>query len=136
MPPSLRNVFAELAREYAPQTRLATATSLVDWADQGVLLLNTALTVREGGSGSHMKMWQGFTTDLMRYLGQELENVVFLLWGAHAQSYRPLIDEKKNKVLIHSHPSPLSRQPFVGCGHFGTCNEWLLSRGRLGIQWL
>lgn len=134
MPPSLRNIFAELERAFGT---VRTRTSLSDWAKQGILLLNTALTVREGGSGSHTKAWLEFTADVMTALGAaSAPATAFLLWGAHAQSYRSYIDESRHKVWTHTHPSPLSRAPFVGCGHFEACNAWLASQGRPPIQWL
>jgi uracil-DNA glycosylase len=133
MPPSLRNVFKELNRSYGT---MRTNTDLTDWAKQGVLLLNTALTVREHKSASHAKLWKTFTNDLIRYIGQNSRNVVFMLWGLHAQSFRGLIDETCNLVLKHSHPSPLARVPFTGNNHFVLCNEYLQTKGYECIKWL
>lgn len=133
LPPSLRNVFKEMERSYGTWR---TSSDLSDWSCQGVLLLNTALTVREGNSGSHAKIWKPFTEMLMRRIGSESQGVVFMLWGNHAQSYRDCIDESKNLVLTHTHPSPLSRRPFVGCEHFEKCNEYLSKQHKKTIQWV
>ena len=132
MPPSLRNIFKELERAYGVKR---TATDLTDWARQGVLLLNTALTVREGCSGSHSKLWFPYMHHFMKRLGEESTGVVFMLWGNHAQSYRHLINEEANLVLTWTHPSPLSRKSFVGCDHFETANRYLQGRGKERITW-
>lgn len=133
MPPSLRNVFKELERCYGI---LRKDTDLTDWARQGVLLLNTALTVREHKSASHAKLWRGFTTDLIKHIGQTSKDVVFMLWGLHAQSFSDLIDCERNLILKHSHPSPLARVPFTGNNHFELCNEYLDSKGFDKITWV
>lgn len=132
-PPSLRNVFKELASSLGGGVR--TNPDLSDWARQGVLLLNTALTAREHSPGSHAGVWREFTRALIEHVGG-LGGVVFMLWGAHAQSFEECIDAERNLVLKHSHPSPLSRKPFVGCGHFGRCNEYLIAGGRTAIRWV
>jgi uracil-DNA glycosylase len=133
IPPSLRNVFKELHRCY-DNSRIDT--DLSDWAEQGVLLINTALTVRENKSGSHAKIWKSFTTDLIKYIGMNSSNVVFMLWGAHAQSYKQFINNENNLILEHSHPSPLSRKPFVGNNHFVLCNDYLKSKNIPIIKWI
>jgi uracil-DNA glycosylase len=133
VPPSLRNVFKELHRCY---DKMRIDTDLSDWAEQGVLLINTALTVRENKSGSHAKIWKSFTTDLIKYIGMNSSNVVFMLWGAHAQSYKQFINSEKNLILEHSHPSPLSRKPFVGNNHFVLCNDYLKARNIPIIKWV
>lgn len=133
MPPSLRNVFKELHRSYGI---LRKDTDLTDWARQGVLLLNTALTVREHKSASHAKLWRGFTNDLIRYIGKNSKDVVFMLWGLHAQSFSDLIDDERNLILKHSHPSPLARVPFTGNNHFELCNEYLDNKGFHKIRWI
>lgn len=133
MPPSLRNIFKEIQFEYGGELR--SDMNLTDWARQGVLLLNTALTVRHGCSGSHMHIWKDFTCDLMKVLGSLLEGCVFMLWGNHAQEYSNSIDGNKNMILKHSHPSPLSRRPFVGNNHFKTCNEYLRNQGKVEVLW-
>lgn len=132
-PPSLRNIFKELERCYG-KTR--TNTNLTDWAEQGVLLLNTALTVREGCSGSHVGIWKDFTQDLMAKLGSTSKHCVFMLWGKHAQAFEHLIHPEDNLVLKHSHPSPLARKPFVGNNHFVKCNDYLVHHGKPPIHWV
>lgn len=132
MPPSLRNIFKELHRSYGV---VRTKKHLDDWAQQGVLLLNTALTVREGVSGSHMKMWKPMMDDLVHHIGSTCKNVVFMLWGAYAQAYEHMIDASQNLVLKHSHPSPLARKPFEGNRHFELCNEYLQQKGKQAIKW-
>ncbi len=133
IPPSLRNVFKELAWYGGGVVR--TNPDLSDWARQGVLLLNTALTVREHSPGSHAGVWKDFTRAVVERVGS-LGGVVFMLWGAHAQSFEDCIDAERNLVLKHSHPSPLSRKPFVGCGHFERCNEYLLDKRGVCIRWV
>lgn len=133
MPPSLRNIFKEIHRSFGV---MRTNTNLTDWAQQGVLLLNTALTVREGCSGSHAKIWKSFTYDILKTLGTSCSHCVFMLWGKHAQEFEHLINTEKNLVLKHSHPSPLSRRTFVGNNHFVLCNEYLKSFGKNEINWL
>lgn len=133
MPPSLRNIFKELAREYGVTRR---DMNLTDWAQQGVLLLNTSLTVRMGETGSHIKVWKDFMTEFMKWLGGHTRDVVFLLWGNHAIGFEKWIDKQHNLVLTHTHPSPLSRKPFVGNAHFTTCNAFLEERGKVGVLWV
>lgn len=133
LPPSLRNIFKELERDLgvlAPQFPVSGG-SLVPWAEQGVLLLNTCLTVEEGRPASHAgKGWEVLTDSVIRQVSVDERRVVFMLWGAHAQTKRILIDEKRHKVLISNHPSPLSALrpplPFIGCGHFSQSREWLV----------
>lgn len=132
-PASLRNIFKELEKEYGIQRK---DTDLTDWARQGVLMLNTALTVREGSAGSHIKIWKEFTMDVIKHITQTTENLVYLLWGEHAIRYSQYVDVEKNCVLRHSHPSPLSRRPFTGCNHFMECNNALISYGKDPIKWV
>jgi uracil-DNA glycosylase len=131
LPPSLRNIFKELQRDLGtPQPPFPNpGGSLVKWATQGVLLLNTCLTVEEGKPASHAgKGWEVLTDAVIRHVAQGGQQVVFMLWGSHAQSKRALIDDKRHKVLIANHPSPLSAGrpplPFIGCGHFGQARAW------------
>jgi uracil-DNA glycosylase len=131
-PPSLRNIFKELENEYGT-TR--TNTDLTDWARQGVLLLNTALTTLENKTGHHIKIWKDLTHDIINHIAHHFQHIVYILWGAHAQSFEPFIDPAKNLILKHSHPSPLSRKPFVGNGHFKTCNEYLAKHNLKEIDW-
>ena len=131
VPPSLRNIFKELQRNLAtplpafPQP----GGSLVKWARQGVLLLNTCLTVEEDQPASHAKKgWELLTDAVIRQVSDGPQRVVFMLWGAHAQSKQMLIDTRRHKVLLANHPSPLSAlrppMPFIGCGHFSQARDW------------
>jgi len=133
IPPSLKNIFKELKRSYNTER---TSTDLSDWAEQGVLLLNTALTTREGQSNAHAKIWKEFTKELIQQINNSTHNIIFMLWGNHAQSYEEYIDTSKHYVLKHSHPSPLARVPFEGCGHFEKANEILKNINSNPIQWV
>ena len=133
MPPSLRNVFKEIERCYGA---FRTSTDLTDWAEQGVLLLNTALTVRQGCSASHSAIWKPFMQDAIKEMFDKMHGVVFMLWGNHAGEYAKYVDDKQNLVLKHTHPSPLSRKPFVGCNHFVECNRFLGDKGIQCIVWV
>ncbi len=131
LPPSLRNIFKELQRDLgAPPPKFPVpGGSLVNWATHGVLLLNTCLTVEEGVAASHAgKGWEMLTDSVIRQVSAGDHPVVFMLWGAHAQSKRVLIDDSRHKVLLANHPSPLSALrpplPFIGCGHFSQAREW------------
>lgn len=140
IPPSLRNIFKELARDPALQVAPAASGSLERWAAQGVLLLNTCLTVEEGLPASHAKQgWEGLTDAIIREVGNRSAPAVFLLWGAHAQAKQALIDPARHLVLTANHPSPLSAlrapQPFIGCGHFSRANAWLHEQGIKAVQW-
>lgn len=131
LPPSLRNIFKELQRDLGtpPPAFPNPGGSLVGWATQGVLLLNTCLTVEEGQAASHAKRgWEVLTDAVIRHVAQGDRPVLFMLWGAHAQSKRALIDERRHRVLVANHPSPLSALrpplPFIGCGHFGEAKRF------------
>jgi uracil-DNA glycosylase len=131
LPPSLRNIFKELQRDLgmAPPAFPNPGGSLVNWATHGVLLLNTCLTVEEGQAASHSgRGWETLTDAVIRHVAERPQPVVFMLWGAHAQGKRALIDTSRHKVLVANHPSPLSALrpplPFIGCGHFGQARAW------------
>lgn len=131
LPPSLRNIFKELQRDLGtpPPPFPVPGGSLVRWARDGVLLLNTCLTVEECRPGSHAGQgWEVLTDSVIRQVSKGDHPVVFLLWGAHAQSKRALIDASRHKVLLANHPSPLSALrsplPFIGCGHFSQVRQW------------
>jgi len=131
LPPSLRNIFKELQRDLgvAPPAFPVPGGSLVQWAAHGVLLLNTCLTVEEGQAASHAgRGWEALTDAVIRHVAQGARPVVFMLWGAHAQGKRVLIDARRHHVLVANHPSPLSALrpplPFIGCGHFGQARAW------------
>jgi uracil-DNA glycosylase len=131
LPPSLRNIFKELQRDLGmpPPTLPEPGGSLVKWATDGVLLLNTCLTVEEGQPASHAgRGWEVLTDAVIRAVSGAKHPVVFMLWGAHAQGKRALIDSSRHKILIANHPSPLSALraplPFIGCGHFSEARAW------------
>ena len=128
IPPSLLNMYKELEATIPGFTR-PTHGYLESWARQGVLLLNTVLTVRAGQAHSHASLgWETFTDKVIALINEHCEGVVFLLWGSHAQSKRPLINGHKHKILVANHPSPLSALrppvPFIGCGHFSAARQW------------
>ena len=134
-PPSLQNIFKELNTEYgitAPESG-----ELVGWAKQGVLLLNTTLTVRESAPQSHKgKGWEIFTDKIISLMNEKDRPVVFLLWGGNARAKKTLITNKQHLVLECAHPSPLSAyNGFFGCGHFRKANEFLRSVGEAEIDW-
>lgn len=144
IPPSLRNMFKELQRDLG----LAPASngSLVRWAQQGVLLINATLTVKEGSPASHAKKgWEVLTDSLIEAVAQQPRPTVFLLWGAYAQAKAPLIEAAgkcvgvEHAVFKANHPSPLSATkppvPFIGCGHFSAANVFLKQHGRGTINW-
>ena len=152
LPPSLRNIFKEIDRdpELVKSALPAPAEgSLERWARQGVLLLNTCLTVEEGQPASHAKRgWEVLTDAIMKTLSTQANPVVFLLWGAHAQAKQGLVAasgaragraQTRHLVLTANHPSPLSAlrppQPFLGCGHFGRANAFLQAHGCPPIAW-
>ena len=131
VPPSLRNIFKEIQRDLGspPPAFPSPGGSLVKWARNGVLLLNTCLTVEEGQPASHAKRgWEVLTDAVIRHVSKNQKNVVFMLWGAHAQSKRELINASSHKILLANHPSPLSALraplPFIGCGHFSVARAW------------
>lgn len=135
IPPSLKNIYKEIQEEYgyAPPNH----GCLVSWSNQGVLLLNTTLTVREHQANSHSKYgWQKFTDRVIEEVNKQEKPVVFILWGRNAISKKPLIDETRHLVLTSAHPSPLSAyQGFFGNGHFKKTNEFLKEHNREEINW-
>ncbi len=164
IPPSLRNIFKEVARDDAaraspgPQDKFSVPTdgSLVRWAEQGVLLLNTCLTVESGQPASHAKQgWEVLTDEIIKAVVSSSKcPVVFMLWGGHAQAKRSLLADEAGRasaparaqtsssrhlVLTANHPSPLSAlrppQPFLGCGHFGRANAFLKEAGQSPVMW-
>lgn len=131
LPPSLRNIFKELQRDLGTPfpAMPVPGGSLVRWAQKGVLLLNTCLTVEEGQPASHSgRGWELLTDALIRHVSEHARPSVFMLWGAHAQGKRALIDVSRHLVLTANHPSPLSAlrppAPFIGCGHFSKARAW------------
>ena len=135
VPPSLRNMFKEIARDIGGVPPLSG--DLSQWAAQGVLLLNSVLTVRAGEAGSHQgKGWERFTDAAIGTLSRERHGLVFLLWGRHAMAKEAFIDARRHHILKAPHPSPLSaHRGFFGCGHFGRTNELLRENGGVPIAW-
>tara|TARA_R110002049_G_scaffold122342_4_gene277182 strand:- start:570 stop:1232 length:663 start_codon:yes stop_codon:yes gene_type:complete len=134
IPPSLKNIFKEIESDLGI---VNTSGDLTPWAKQGVLLLNTTLTVEEGKPLSHQKQgWELFTDKIIKLISDELENVIFILWGAKAISKTDLINQNKHFVLTAPHPSPLSvYRGFYGCKHFSKTNEILKSIKKTPINW-
>ena len=146
-PPSLRNILAEIELEYPDDPSQlvlkpnASHNDLSRWVRQGVLLLNTALTVEDGQPASHAgKGWETVTDALIHAVATDQHPKVFMLWGAHAQTKQDLLaSQPQHLVLTCNHPSPLSARrganPFIGCGHFKAANAWLLQRNLQVIDW-
>lgn len=138
LPPSLRNILRELQRDLG--LPLPASGSLQAWAQRGVLLLNTALTVEDGAPGSHARWgWAALAEAVVGRLAADAAPKVFMLWGAHAQTMVPLVAGTAHAVLSCNHPSPLSAtrgaQPFAGCGHFGSATRFLSQAGRGAVDW-
>lgn len=135
VPPSLQNIFKELQRDLNIEP--PRHGCLQAWAEQGVLLLNTSLTVEQGKAGSHAdKGWQTFTDRVIEVVNAREGHLVFMLWGAHAQSKQRLIDTTRHLVLKSAHPSPLSAyRGFLGNGHFRRANQYLQQCGLVPIDW-
>lgn len=141
-PPSLRNIFKEIQTSLG--TPAPTHGSLVRWAEQGVLLLNTCLTVEAGLPAGHARWgWEVLTDSLVKLVAQSARPVVFMLWGAHAQAKKTIVDavagSSKHLILQSNHPSPLSArrppQPFLGCGHFASAQLFVAQNGEQAIEW-
>ncbi len=142
LPPSLRNIFKELQRSLG--LPLPVDGSLTRWAHQGVLLLNTCLTVQDGLAASHARWgWEALTDRLVELVAERPRPVVFMLWGGQAQAKKGLIQSAaahgNHLILEANHPSPLSAlrppSPFLGCGHFRLANEFLAEKGEKKIDW-
>ena len=133
-PPSLKNIFKEIESDLG--VRMSGYPNLEKWARQGVMLLNAVLTVRSGEAASHSKIgWEEFADAVIRYISDNCEGVVFMLWGNFARSKRDLIDRSRHYVLEAAHPSPLARGAFFGSRHFSQANNILVSRGQKPIDW-
>ena len=133
-PPSLKNIFKEIESDLG--IKMSGYPNLEKWASQGVLLLNAVLTVQSGAAASHSKIgWEEFTDAVIRYISDNREGVVFMLWGNFARSKRDLIDRSRHYVLEAAHPSPLARGAFFGSRHFSQANNILVSRGQKPIDW-
>lgn len=140
VPPSLLNIYKEIDSDLGQgDSVLASCRKgcLVPWAEQGVFLLNSVLTVESGEAASHQgRGWEKFTDRVIQMLSDEGENLVFLLWGSYAQKKGQVIDGKRHLVLSSPHPSPLSaHRGFMGCQHFSQTNKWLESHNQTPIDW-
>jgi uracil-DNA glycosylase len=135
LPPSLVNIYRELQEDLGISP--APHGCLTHWAEQGVLLLNSVLTVERGRAASHQGQgWEQFTDRAVEVINRDCEHVVFMLWGSHAQRKGAVIDTSKHLVLKAPHPSPLSaHRGFFGCRHFSQANSWLESMGRGAVDW-
>lgn len=136
IPPSLRNIYKELATDidgFVPPEH----GNLTGWAEQGVLLLNTVLTVEQGQAHSHANWgWETFTDAVIDAVNRHTHNVVFLLWGSHAQKKGRQVDTDRHQVLTAPHPSPLSaHRGFLGCRHFSQANTYLREHGKMPVSW-
>lgn len=133
-PPSLKNIFKEIEDDLG--IRMSGSPNLEKWARQGVLLLNSVLTVQAGLPTSHSRIgWQEFTDAVIKYLSDNCSGIVFLLWGRFAIEKSALIDTSRHYVLTAAHPSPLARGAFFGCRHFSKTNQILASQGKEPIDW-
>ncbi len=134
-PPSLQNIYKEIEADLG--IKMSGSGDLTHWAQQGVFLLNATLTVLPGQAGSHQrKGWEEFSDAVISKISTQKENVVFMLWGAYAQSKVQFIDMKKHLVLQAPHPSPLSaHRGFFGCRHFSKANAYLAGKGMEVIDW-
>ncbi|MCX7553912.1 uracil-DNA glycosylase [Marinicella sp. S1101] len=134
IPPSLRNIFKELAEDLGVINHTG---NLQSWANQGVLLLNSVLTVEQAQAGSHQgRGWERFTDRIIHVINEQRKQVVFMLWGSYAQKKGAHIDTDQHLILKAPHPSPLSaHRGFLGCQHFSKCNEFLKSQKKSPINW-
>ena len=135
LPPSLKNIFRELKEDL--NVDYPQHGYLESWARQGVLLLNSVLTVTQGQAGSHQNQgWEEFTDRILSLLNDHKKGLVFMLWGSYAWMKGKYLDEKKHLVLKAPHPSPLSaHRGFFGCSHFSKANQYLLKQGQSEIDW-
>lgn len=137
IPPSLMNIYKEIEQEgLAPAA--GRSGDLTHWAEQGVLLLNTALSVQEGQAGSHRGWgWESFTDGIIKELSERRSGLVFMLWGKHAQEKSVLIPKDRDHLILNApHPSPLSAyRGFLGCGHFKRANQFIEEKGQTPILW-
>jgi uracil-DNA glycosylase len=134
VPPSLANIFKELESDLG--IARPDHGDLTAWAAQGVLLLNTSLSVEEGRAASHAHIgWELVSDWLVAYASGESPAAVFMLWGNHARAKAPLVDRSRHLVLAAAHPSPLSARKFLGCRHFSQANAFLAAHGRGPVEW-
>ncbi|MBK9283277.1 MAG: uracil-DNA glycosylase [Sphingobacteriaceae bacterium] len=134
MPPSLVNIFKELKTDIGCD--IPITGNLEHWADQGVFLLNSVLTVRKDNAGSHQKKgWEQFTDQVINIISAKYEGIIFMLWGNYAKEKAVLIDHNKHLVLQAAHPSPLARGAYFGSKHFSKANVYLNSIGKSPVNW-
>lgn len=133
-PPSLLNIYREINNDLNIHNH---SGNLSNWAKQGVLLLNSVLTVEHGKAASHQGQgWEQFTDSIIQTINDQLENIVFMLWGAYAQRKGELLNPNKHLILKAPHPSPLSaHRGFFGCRHFSSCNQYLVQQQKSPIDW-
>ena len=133
--PSLKNIFKEINSDLG--VLMSNSTDLTPWAEQGVLLLNTSLTVIEHLPASHSnKLWHKFTTEIVKLLNEQNQPIVFILWGNHAKSFIPILNNPNHLILQSAHPSPFSAyNGFFGCKHFSKCNDFLTRNNITPINW-
>ena len=133
LPPSLINVFKELMRTHHVMRKDG---NLEDWAKQGVLLMNTSLSVLINKPNSHSKIWKPFTNAILEWISDNITCACIMLWGNDAKKSGSVLCNTENMILTHTHPSPLSRKPFTGCNHFIECDRYLEEKGRDKIEWI
>lgn len=134
IPPSLMNIYKEINQSL--NINIPKHGDLTNWAKQGILLLNSILSVEKNKPLSHKDWgWEIFSDEIIKILNNEKENLIFLLWGNYAKSKKVLIDEKKHYVLEAAHPSPLARKGFLGCNHFVKINDFLKQTNQIPINW-
>ena len=139
IPLSLKRIYKEVNIDLYDNSSIPKkdyiSGDLTHWANQGILLLNTALTVRQAKPNSHSNIWKNFTKNIIKFISNNCENIIFILWGNHAKSYKQYMDVSKHKFLEGAHPSPLSGAKWVGCNHFSKANDILSSLGKKKIEW-
>lgn len=133
--PSLRNIYKEIKEDLGLE--MSASTDLTPWAKQGVMLLNTSLTVIEHQPASHSnERWHKFTTEIVKILNEQDQPIVFMLWGNHAKSFLSLLNNPNHLILQSAHPSPFSaHNGFFGCKHFSKCNKFLTEHNLTPINW-
>lgn len=134
-PPSLKTIFNELKTEYE-NFQIPKCGNLTKWTTEGVFLLNSSLSVINNKPNSHMEYWYEFTDEVIKYISEKNNGVVFMLWGNFAKGKAELIDSKKHKIIISGHPSPMNTtNPFIGCNCFKECNKYLENNNKEIINW-
>lgn len=134
IPPSLRNIYKELKEDI--RFKIPSHGDLTEWSQRGVFLLNAILTVEKNQPGSHRALgWQKFTDSVISRLSEYRDGLVFMLWGNFARQKKGLIDGDRHLILEAAHPSPLAGGAFGGCRHFSKANEYLISRGKIALDW-